>query len=51
MHVDIFISFASSSFSAREDEGAVFLEIRKSGETQADVDIIVSLSDGTARGE
>ena len=50
MFVDIFIRFANSSFSAVEDEGVVFLVIAKSGETQDDIDVIVSISDGTARG-
>lgn len=50
-YADIFISFTNSSFSAREDDNVIFLVISKSGVTQDDIDVIVSLSDATALGK
>ena len=41
----------NSSFSAREGDNVVLLVISKSGETQDDIDVIVSLSDNTALGK
>ena len=51
MYTDIFVSFTNGSFSAREGEGVVFLAVSKSGETQDDIDVIISLRDITAIGE
>ena len=50
-YVDILVSFAEASFSVSEGDNVVPLIITKSGETQDDIDVVVSISDGTARGQ
>ena len=48
---DIFISFSSSNYTVREDSRFVAVEIVKSGITQQDLFVNISLANGTARGE
>lgn len=48
--LDIVVELASSEFFVTEGENLVSLLIRKSGETEQDVDVVLSLSDGAAKG-
>ncbi len=48
---DIFIEFSSSVYSTSEGNNVAVLVITKSGETQEDIDVVVSLQDGSARGK
>lgn len=46
-----FVEFSSESYTVSESENFVVLVITKTGVTQEDVPVIVSLLDGTAEGK
>ena len=47
---DIFVELASSEFFGTEGENLVWVLITKSGETEQSIDVVLSLSDGLAKG-
>ena len=46
-----FVQFSSESYTVSESERFVVLVINKTGVTQEDVPVIITLEDGTANGK